>query len=249
MGSLKPMLKPVKQPVVSMHTEDVALFSTPPINTAEEKISWIEYRPTFINKDGNSSVQFHIPGNSVQYIDLGKTELYVVVEIIKEDYTEFADNQSGLPIDMILHTMWNTVDVKLNQNLISTSGTNYMYKAFFENLLNYNANARKFQMAAIGFSGERGDLSATSPKGRSLNKGLTERSEWFKGVSCVEFMGPLMADICNQDRLILNGVDIDIKLWPNRDEFQLICHPETVRCKLNILDIYLNVCKVSVSLK
>ena len=35
----------------------------------------------------------------------------------------------------------------------------------------------------------------------------------------VEFVGPLMADICNQDRLILSGVDIDIKLWPTRDEF------------------------------
>ena len=35
-----------------------------------------------------------------------------------------------------------------------------------------------------------------------------------------------MADICNQDRLLLPGVDIDIKLWPTRDEFRLITHPE-----------------------
>ena len=35
----------------------------------------------------------------------------------------------------------------------------------------------------------------------------------------VEFMGPLMAAICNEDRLILPSVDIDIKLWPTHDEF------------------------------
>ena len=39
--------------------------------------------------------------------------------------------------------------------------------------------------------------------------------------TCVEFMGPLMSDICDQDRYILSGVDIDIKLWPNRDEISI----------------------------
>ena len=48
-----------------------------------------------------------------------------------------------------------------------------------------------------------------------------------------------MADICNQDTLILPGVDIDIKLWPTRDEFQLITHPLGLRCKLLIDEIYL----------
>ena len=56
-----------------------------------------------------------------------------------------------------------------------------------------------------------------------------------------------MADICNQDQLILPGVDIDIKLWPTQDEFRLITHPPGLKCKLNIDEIYLDVCKVSVS--
>ena len=60
-------------------------------------------------------------------------------------------------------------------------------------------------------------------------------------------MAPLMADICNQDHLILPGVDIDIKLWPCRDEFHVITSPEGLRCKLNIEEIFLEVCKVLVS--
>ena len=56
-----------------------------------------------------------------------------------------------------------------------------------------------------------------------------------------------MADICNKDRLILPGVDIDIKLWPTCDEFHLITNPLGLRCKLLIDEIYLNVCKVNVS--
>ena len=50
----------------------------------------------------------------------------------------------------------------------------------------------------------------------------------LKDYGVVEFVGPLMADICNQDRLILPGVDIDIKLWPTRDEFRLMTHPPRV---------------------
>ena len=50
-----------------------------------------------------------------------------------------------------------------------------------------------------------------------------------------------MSDICNQDRLILPGVDIDIKLWPTQDEFRLITHPQGLKCKLNIEEIYLDV--------
>ena len=42
---------------------------------------------------------------------------------------------------------------------------------------------------------------------------LKTRNSWFKDVKTVEFMGPHFADICNQDRLILPSVDIDIKLW------------------------------------
>ena len=56
-----------------------------------------------------------------------------------------------------------------------------------------------------------------------------------------------MADIYNQDRLILPSVDIDIKLWPTCDEFQLITNPDELECKIMIEEIFLNLCKVSVS--
>ena len=61
----------------TMHTEDVALFNDPPYNTAEDKISWVEYRPTFISQGGYSSIHFHIAGNATQYVDLSQSEMFV----------------------------------------------------------------------------------------------------------------------------------------------------------------------------
>ena len=39
--------------------------------------------------------------------------------------------------------MWSSVDIKMNNNLVSESGTNYMYKALMEALLTYDENTKK----------------------------------------------------------------------------------------------------------
>ena len=60
-----------------VHTENVALFAKPPINTGEEKVMWVLHEPCFVSKEHYSSVQFYIPGTGTQYTDLSRTELYV----------------------------------------------------------------------------------------------------------------------------------------------------------------------------
>ena len=207
-----------------IYTDEIALFSRPPVNVAEDRISWHEVRPSYISNADYSSINFSIIGNSSQYVKLSDTELYVRINIEKEDGTPFTttnDNgdtlpagarETGAPIDFILHGMWSSVDIKLNNNLISESGTNYMYKALLEALLTYDDNTKRIQLANEGFSGDSGDFSQTNPKAPPYNHVLKTRFKWFKEHGVVEFVGPLMSDICNQDILILPGVDIDIKL-------------------------------------
>ena len=96
--------------MASMHTEDLALFSVPPLNTGEVNKTWVEYRPQCNTLGEFSSVDFCIPGNSLQYIDLANMELHTELQITKENGealdTAGADyKESGLPIDMIPHTM------------------------------------------------------------------------------------------------------------------------------------------------
>ena len=242
-----------------IHTEEIALFSRPPVNVAEDRISWHEIRPSYMSNAEYSSINFSILGNSSQYLKLSDSELHVRITIQKEDGTPYKifdeankllpikERETGTPIDFILHSMWSSVDIKMNNNLVSESGTNYMYKALMETLLSYDENTKKIQLANEGFTGDSGDFTQINPDSPPYNHGLKIRHKWFKDFVTVEFVGPLMADICNQDRLILPGVNVDIKLWPTRDEFRLITHPVGLRCKLLIDEIYLNVCKVNVS--
>ena len=67
------------------------------------------------------------------------------------------------PIDMIHHTMWSQVKVELNQNVVSFSNTNYMYKVAIETLLGYSHDTKLTQLSVIGFTGDEGNFNAIHP--------------------------------------------------------------------------------------
>ena len=185
-----------------IHTEEIALFSRPPVNVAEDRISWHEVRPSYMSNAEYSSINFSIMGNSSQYVKLSDTELYVQMRIEKEDGTPFTttddsnqplpivQRESGTPVDFILHSMWSSVDIKLNNNLVSESGTNYMYKALLEAILTYDDSTKKIQLANEGFTGDSGNFAQINPDAPRFNHGLKLHHQWFKDFTTVEFVGP-----------------------------------------------------------
>ena len=72
-------------------------------------------------------------------------------------------DESGLPIDMILHTMWSSVDVILNNIQVSGAGGNYMYKAAIEYLLNYSKNTKEIQLQSIGMTPDTANFDSVKP--------------------------------------------------------------------------------------
>jgi hypothetical protein len=251
-------------------TEEMDLFSVPPVNITQKKKMWVDHIPCFGAK-GGGSVQFTIPGTGRQYTSLRETDLYVKVAIKNMDGTPFVQKRDkcAIPVDNVLHSLWSMVDIKMNGVLVSTSNTNYMYKALIETLLNNRQGTRDNQLSLRGFSGDSGNFDSTSPSTIPDGSGIQTRFDWWSKIrtvydtvsegkegndadeewqapTCVEFLGPLMADICQQDRLILNGVDIDIKFFPNKDAFRLTTFPSGTQAQLVVEEIKLNVCKVTV---
>ena len=180
-----------------IHTEEIALFSRPPVNVAEDRVSWHEIRPSYMSNAEYSSINFSILGNSTQYVKLSDTELYVQIAIQKEDAAPYKlidennkplplnERETGTPIDFILHSIWSGVDIKMNNNLVSESGTNYMYKALMEALLTYNENTKKIQLSNEGFTGDSGDFTQINPDTPPYNHGLKVRHKWFKDFAVV----------------------------------------------------------------
>ena len=239
----------------SIHTDKLDLFSLPPYNTAEEKVYYEDFPASHFNPNSYSAITFHIDKEPVDYIDLGRTELHVKLAVRNKDGSLLKNTKEApasiVPIDIILHNMWSSVEVYLNKKLVSSSGTDYPYKSTIETFLNYSHNCKRYQLFTTGFSMENGkNPQATLPMIPVPNEGLKTRCEWFGLTNrnkSVQFIGPINADICNQNRLILNEVSVDLKLWPAKDAFRLICSENIPEAKLIIEEIFLRVCKVSVS--
>ena len=47
-----------------------------------------------------------------------------------------------LPIDYVLHSLWSGCDIMMNGELVSTTNQKYVYKSYFENILN-NSHSTK----------------------------------------------------------------------------------------------------------
>ena len=79
-----------------------------------------------------------------------------------------------------------------------------------------------------------------------LNTGLGTRSEWTKTSKTVELQGRIHSDLFNQEKLILNGVDLTVKLHRHKPEFCLLSADIAPAYKIIIVDAILYVKKIEV---
>jgi hypothetical protein len=252
--------------MTTVHTQDLAIYSSKPTNRGENGIQMVRYTPTN-NKSsyvGTQCIEFDIPGSSSQYVNLAKSELYMKLRFWKDkDKTEpfifseqtatHVDNEMTIPIDAIFHTIWRNIDISLNQTDISSCTNNYMYKAYLETLFSFSEACRNYQLHSVGYTGNDGNFDSTNPYKHSNIGALLRHKMLFKDNALnsseggLELLGNLMLDICNQKTAILNGVDIFLRFWPNKDEITLMTYPDTIKCYIEIANIYLDVCKIDVT--
>jgi hypothetical protein len=86
-----------------------------------------------------------------------------------------------------------------------------------------------------------------NPFGKS--NAVRRRKAIFKQNVVMDLMGYLSSDMWNIQAAILNGVEIGIKLYPNKDSFRLMCFPPGCEATLILRNITLRVCKKRMSPK
>ncbi|OOY33738.1 hypothetical protein BOV88_13675, partial [Solemya velum gill symbiont] len=90
----------------------------------------------------------------------------------------------------------------------------------------------------------RNSFDETDPT--STNTGLYNRSWGTKEGKTAELLDRHQLDLCQQDRWLLNGLPIHLKLWQSRDVFRLMAKDESAQYKLKIEDAILKVATVKV---
>ncbi len=170
------------------------------------------------------------------------------VSTFRDDDDEYPYLDHAFPIDAIFHTMWNGVDVFMNQQLVSTTNTMYAYKAYIEALLNNTYSTKKFHLRNVGYTGPENTLEPTILFGNSdanpfaQSDAIALRKERFQVGKTYQLRGYLSSDMWNINAAIVNGVEINIKLYPNKDAFRLMSFPPGIEAVLNLREITMKVC-------
>ncbi|KAL2078836.1 hypothetical protein ACEWY4_024580 [Coilia grayii] len=223
---------------------ELDLFNLPMTQTAIEKCSYIEIPPvSALTPD--APCEFFIAGSGDDYIDLNNTLLFTRLKIT---LPTGADIPAGAPVGLINYpgaTIFSQVDVSLGDRLISQSSSTYPYRCMIECLMNYDKNTLESVFSAgLFYKDTAGHMDETDPT--AGNTGLTKRATFTEGSTVVEMLAPIHSDIFFQEKLILNGVDVKIRLSRAKDEFCLM-RGDAVAYKLQLLAASLFVKKVSVS--
>lgn len=177
---------------------ELDLFSIPPTKISIEQGQWVEYHPVATITDGGP-IEFTISGSGEDYLDLATTYLYIRAHIVNGDGTNLAEDANVALTNLWLHSLFNKVDVSLNEQLISPSTNTYPYRAYIETLLSYGSAAKELQLTAtLWHKDTAGHMDATNDD----NEGLVARKKHITRCRIIDMIGKLHSDIFFQDQYL-----------------------------------------------
>lgn len=187
---------------------ELDLFESPPIQTSVIKTEEICYSP-IASLDNSSTIEFISLGNGETYRDLNSIYLRLIVEL----------KGSGAVVNNLLHSIFRNCTVHLNNKNVSQPDNNYHYRAYIETLLNYGNDARSTHLESCGWATDINKINSLTEK---ENPGFDKRKKLFKDGKKVELFGKLHVDVFNQQKYLLNNVDLKVTLNLEKSEFYIL---------------------------
>lgn len=222
---------------------ELDLFALPSTQTSIESGQWIHYKPiSSLSDDG--PLEFQVPGTGDDYIDLSHTMLHIKAKIASSDSNSIKATTHIAPVNNWLHSLFNQLDVYLNQKLVSPPNNTYAYRAYIETLLNYGPAAKSSHLTSgLWYEDTPHKMDATD----STNKGFAKRQKLVEVNKAIDMIGHLHGDIFNQDKFLINGVEMRIKLVRSKEVFNLMCNSDDEKLKVTILDASLIIRKARIN--
>ena len=195
----------------------------------------------------NSPILFDISGqNGMEYLDLMKSQMYVKLRIKHEDGTKLLAGEDVAPVNLFLQSLFSQIDVSIQGKVLSSTSGYYPYKVYIQTLLKCGSDAKNSQLSTQLWmkdtTSELDDVDFTN--GDNTNGIL--RMAYIKESKVLDLQGPILHDLFQVTRYILNQVGIIIKFHRSRLDFCLLSN-EAKKYKIDIEEMALRVCKVQVN--
>ncbi len=225
-------------------TSNLNLWEDVLVQSGIEESIYEECRPNS-SIEGQDVYEFDISGAGEDYADLSNSFLFVEFQVLKPaggNLTEGTD-KVGI-INNALHSLFSQVDCWLNETLITRNSNLYSYKSYFEDLLSHGVEAQKSYLTAQGFfKQDASKFEAADDPSFVTRFGKTVTGKKY------QVMGRLHLDICQQNKAILNNVNIKIKLIKNKNSFALFngTSGDNAEHKIKITDMAFYIRKIRLS--
>jgi hypothetical protein len=227
-------------PVEQMVSE-LDIFTPPVIQTSVTAGDYQHFKPiqALVN-DG--PITFLVPGTGDAYVDMGKTMLYVKMRIIDGAAgAAYGAAQDYSVVNNLLSSLFSDVKLEFNQTTVSSTNGMYAYRAYFEQLFNYNETAKNSHCTAQLFymdeANKFSDLTSTAH---------VQRKKFIGASKEVELVGRLHCDVLNCGKYLLNEIDMRFTFTRNTAPFVILA-AAGLTPKIEIQDISLLVRKVALN--
>ena len=229
------------------YDSELLLFTPVPVNKSTEKVSYQDYRPSNQLSD-SGPVEITIPGHSAQYTDLCRTKLFVSCKIVRADGSDLKNEDVCAPVNLLLHSLWDKIDVFLQQKMVSSGSAGHPYRAYLDCILNCGKPAlESAHQAQLFYKDTHDAMDQTSPDGSPVNVGLYERHKLTRNSLIVDLIGNLHVDAASTDRHYINGLEIGFRLHQSSNPFRLMSPNAAGRYKVKLLEVLILACQVTVS--
>jgi hypothetical protein len=182
------------------------IFLKRSIQTSNVNSHTVIYKP--IAPANPAQLEFNCTGHSEYYIDLNCVRLLLCFKLVKTDGSDIPSDEANTAgcVNNLLHSMFSSLSVSLNDKPVTVHESNYHYKAYLEKRLNYGSDASGTHLLSSFWF-----LDSPTNDGALKNVGHTTRLHYLGNSNTKELFGRLHADLFNSDKMLINGVDMNIK--------------------------------------
>ena len=228
------------------HKSEVDLFLGPLVQSCVDRSQFIQFFPVS-NITPGGPIEFSMSGASDEFTDLRNSFVEVSGQITRANGDPLEDDDHVGPVNLFLQALFSQIDLSLNDKLVSSATNTNPYRAMMTTLFTYGSDAKDSQLQSqLFFKDTAGSMDQVNPQAArdARNHGLATRFSYCRNSRTFELMGPLHLDLCCQDRLILNGVNIRIRMNRSKNAFCLVSSVADADYKVTITEASLHVRKV-----
>jgi len=211
------------------------VFKVPPTDISINAYRMVTIQPT---TTGINPMEFIIPALD-DYVDLGRSYFTMELRLKKSTNADLAANELLWPVNNLAHSIIKQIDLQLNGTLISPQSDMYHYKAYLEELLNFDREDGRTILGPQGWFNQvdfppqwtANNTDSTTPDTAyralsanhkaALAASIAETAKYAGGVTHSLVFTPRL-ELFHTGKVLAPGVEIKMKfhfnmgwLWPD----------------------------------